>query len=269
MVDAAATHDGPSGRTSIFVVNRSLTETTELTVELPGLTGNTKGSATTLSDDVYAANTLADPERVAPHTNESLTFSDGYATIALPPVSWTVITHTPAARASGPHPRSQADAVVRLVPAQFVGEGAVCGVLVDHEEFGADHRREVGQFLDTEGGGEHGVVRAAGLEPAFGCGGQVGVRFPDRASDREPWQGFVGFDDVDDVADQAEAVAEVTDTEDDSGTGGGVEDQADRVFAVADAEWVDLDPRSAGGDRRADLEHVGAEDLRGAAGPRW
>ena len=94
------------------------------------------------------------------------------------------------------------------------------------------------------------------------------MRFPDRASDREPWQGFVRFDDVDDIADQAEAVAEVTDTENDSGTGGGVEDQADRVFAVADAEWVDLDPRPAGGDRRADLEHVGAEDLRGA-GPRW
>jgi alpha-N-arabinofuranosidase len=100
VVDVAATRDGPSGRTSIFAVNRSLTETTELTVELPGLTGNTKCSATTTSDDdVYAANTLADPERVAPHTNESLTFFDGYATIALPPVSWTVITHTPAVRA--------------------------------------------------------------------------------------------------------------------------------------------------------------------------
>jgi alpha-N-arabinofuranosidase len=85
---------------SIFVVNRSLTETTELTVELSGLTDGATGSATTLSDDdVYAANTLADPKRVAPHTNESLTLSTCYATIALPPVSWTVITLTPVARA--------------------------------------------------------------------------------------------------------------------------------------------------------------------------
>jgi len=92
VVDAAATHDGQAGRASIFVVNRSLTETTELTVELPCLTGDTAGSATTLSDaDVYAANTLINPKRVGPHTNESLTLSDGYATIALPPVSWTVI----------------------------------------------------------------------------------------------------------------------------------------------------------------------------------
>jgi len=49
--------------------------------------------------------------------------------------------------------KAQADAVVRLVPVQFVAERAMRGVLIDHEEFGADHRREVGQFLDTEGGG--------------------------------------------------------------------------------------------------------------------
>jgi alpha-L-arabinofuranosidase len=46
----------------------------------------------TLSDDdVYAANTLADPERVTPHANGSLSRTDGCLTIALPPVSWTVI----------------------------------------------------------------------------------------------------------------------------------------------------------------------------------
>jgi alpha-N-arabinofuranosidase len=96
VVDAAATYDPQSGHTSIFVVNRGQTETTELTVELLGLTGDAVGSATTLSDDdVYAANTLADPVRVAPHTNESLTISDGYATIVLPPVSWTGITLSP------------------------------------------------------------------------------------------------------------------------------------------------------------------------------
>jgi alpha-N-arabinofuranosidase len=100
VVDAAATYDGQSGRTSIFVVNRSQSETTELTVELPGLTGDAAGSAMTLSDDdVYAANTLADSGRVAPHANSSLTISDGRATIALPPVSWTGITIGPATRA--------------------------------------------------------------------------------------------------------------------------------------------------------------------------
>jgi alpha-L-arabinofuranosidase len=100
VVDAAATYDGQSGGTSIFVVNRSMTETIELTVELPGLTDDATGSATTLSDDdVYAANTLADPKQDATHANESLTLSSGYATIAIPPVSWTVITLTPVARA--------------------------------------------------------------------------------------------------------------------------------------------------------------------------
>ena len=81
--------------------NRSrVCETTGLTVELAGLTGDAVGSATTLSDDdVYATNTLDDPQRVVPHTNESLTLADGYATIALPPISWTAITLTPAAGA--------------------------------------------------------------------------------------------------------------------------------------------------------------------------
>ena len=64
---------------------------------------------------------------------------------------------------------AQADAVVRLVPAQFVGERAVCGVLVDHKQFGAHHRREVGQFLDTEG-----RVSLAGRLTSLGTGRLVG-----------------------------------------------------------------------------------------------
>ena len=45
---------------------------------------------------------------------------------------------------------------------------ARCVVFSSITKFGPDHRREVGQFLDAEGGGEHGVVRAAGFQPAFG-----------------------------------------------------------------------------------------------------
>ena len=91
VVDAAATYDGQSDRASIFVVNRSLTETTKLTVELPDLTHATARAMTLSDDDVYATNTLADPERVTPHANGSVSLTDGYLTIALPPVSWTVI----------------------------------------------------------------------------------------------------------------------------------------------------------------------------------
>ena len=41
--------------------------------------------------DVYAKNTLADPERVAPRTNESAALAGGMLTVTLPPVSWTAI----------------------------------------------------------------------------------------------------------------------------------------------------------------------------------
>ncbi len=42
----------------------------------------------------------------------------------------------------------------------------------------------------------------------------------------------------------------------------GVEHEPHRILAVADPEWVDLTARLLRADRRADLEHVGAEDQR-------
>ena len=46
----------------------------------------------TLSDDdVYAKNTLADRERVAPRANDSAALDGGTLRITLPPVSWTAV----------------------------------------------------------------------------------------------------------------------------------------------------------------------------------
>ncbi|QJU54210.1 alpha-N-arabinofuranosidase [Herbiconiux sp. KACC 21604] len=93
LVDAVTTHDAATGRTSIFVVNRSQSE--EVTLEFPfdGLDGVTDASAQTLADaDPYAVNTLQEPTRVEVAPNESLRVSDGAGSIVLPPVSWTVIT---------------------------------------------------------------------------------------------------------------------------------------------------------------------------------
>ena len=98
LVDAVTTHDAESGRTSIFVVNRSQSEEVTLEFPLDGLSGVTDASAQTLSDaDPYAVNTLQQPARVSVTPNESLRVADGSGSIVLPPVSWTVITlHTPA-----------------------------------------------------------------------------------------------------------------------------------------------------------------------------
>ncbi len=43
-------------------------------------------------DDIHAANTLSDPDRVRPRPNETARLENGTVTITLPPVSWTALT---------------------------------------------------------------------------------------------------------------------------------------------------------------------------------
>ncbi|MFS0735099.1 alpha-N-arabinofuranosidase [Microbacterium sp. 1P10UB] len=92
-VDAVATHDAETGDVSAFLVNRSLTEHVELAVDISAFGPIDRVSATTLADpDVHAANTLAEPERVAPAENTSVRREGSTVTIILPPVSWSAVT---------------------------------------------------------------------------------------------------------------------------------------------------------------------------------
>ena len=93
IVDAVATHDESGGGTTVFVVNRSLED--EVSLEIDAVALGRIPSATAVSlfdDDIHAANTLDDPERVTPRTNSSVHVDEGTITITLPPVSWTVLT---------------------------------------------------------------------------------------------------------------------------------------------------------------------------------
>ncbi|ANJ28738.1 alpha-N-arabinofuranosidase [Agromyces aureus] len=93
LVDAVATHDAETGRSAVFLVNRSQTEALTVTVDISGLGEVSVLESHTLSDDdVYAKNTLEQPERVAPHANESIAIDGGELTITLPPVSWTAVS---------------------------------------------------------------------------------------------------------------------------------------------------------------------------------
>lgn len=92
-IDAITTHDADTDTVSIFVVNRSQSDTTTVEFGFGSLGGNVTAQAQTLADgDMYAANTLADPTRVSMSVNDSLTLGDRGGTISLPPVSWTVLT---------------------------------------------------------------------------------------------------------------------------------------------------------------------------------
>ncbi|AZS38114.1 Intracellular exo-alpha-(1-_5)-L-arabinofuranosidase [Microbacterium lemovicicum] len=93
VVDAVATHDEATGDVSVFLVNRSLTEEVELSVDISAFGAIDAVSGTTLADpDVHAANTLAEPERVAPAENTSVRREGSTVTITLPPVSWSAVT---------------------------------------------------------------------------------------------------------------------------------------------------------------------------------
>ena len=93
LVDAVATHDPETGRTAIFLVNRSLDASTTVTVDVGRLGAVEVLETHTLADaDVYAANTLADQERVGVSPNPSATVADGKLTVELPACSWTALS---------------------------------------------------------------------------------------------------------------------------------------------------------------------------------
>ena len=92
VVDAVATHDSETASTAVFLVNRSLD--TDVTVEIDvALLGEVAlRSAQTLHDeDIHAANTLADPDRVGMRDNDSARLSGTTVTVTLPPVSWSAL----------------------------------------------------------------------------------------------------------------------------------------------------------------------------------
>ena len=93
LVDAVATHDAETGRSAVFLVNRSTTEALDVTIDVSALGEIAVLESHTLADDDRsAANTLEDPERVAPASNETATISAGTLTVTLPPVSWTALS---------------------------------------------------------------------------------------------------------------------------------------------------------------------------------
>ncbi|GHK04145.1 arabinosylfuranosidase ArfA [Streptomyces sp. NPDC003753] len=90
VVDAVATVD--EDRAAVFLVNRGLSQATQVTVDVRSLGSSRILEAVTLADpDAYAKNTLTEQNRVTPHANPSAILSDGLLSIELPPVSWTAI----------------------------------------------------------------------------------------------------------------------------------------------------------------------------------
>ena len=94
VLDAVATHDAQSGTSAVFLVNRSQVETHSVTIDVTALGDVSVLSVQTLfdADDIYAKNTLSEPNRVSLHDNDSSQLSEGVLTITVPAVSWTAIS---------------------------------------------------------------------------------------------------------------------------------------------------------------------------------
>ena len=85
-VDAVATRDPETGQSAIFVVNRSRRAAAAFTVDVGRLGDVSILETHTLNDDdIYAANTLEDQNRVTLAPNETARVDGGQLTVELPP----------------------------------------------------------------------------------------------------------------------------------------------------------------------------------------
>jgi alpha-N-arabinofuranosidase len=95
LIDAVATRDPDTGATAVFVVNRGQQEPVTLTLDVTALGDVTVAETHLLhDDDVSAANTLDDHERVSVRPLEAVELADGTLTVTLPPVSWAAVALT-------------------------------------------------------------------------------------------------------------------------------------------------------------------------------
>ena len=73
-------------------MNRSQTESIDVTINVPDLNATVITEAVTLHDeDVYAKNTLQDQNRVGLKKLDGAVLEEGTLTVTLPPVSWSAV----------------------------------------------------------------------------------------------------------------------------------------------------------------------------------
>ncbi len=92
LLDVAASHDPETGQQSIFIVNRSQTET--ITTELvwqDAAPAQVTAVHQLTGPDVRAENTFEQPDRIVPSQQAGGPVTDGKYTLVLPPLSFTTV----------------------------------------------------------------------------------------------------------------------------------------------------------------------------------
>ncbi|POH64022.1 MULTISPECIES: alpha-N-arabinofuranosidase [Cryobacterium] len=92
LVDSVVTADAETGTSAVFLVNRSQTESIEVSIDVSELGATSITEAVTLHDaDPYAKNTFAEQTRVGLAALAGAVLADGTLTVTLPPVSWSAL----------------------------------------------------------------------------------------------------------------------------------------------------------------------------------
>ena len=92
VLDAVATHDREEGRLAVLVVNRHPQEHLSFTTDVRRFGDGSLTEAFVLADDdLTAANTEADPDRVVPREHPRARLTDGVLEAELPPASWNLL----------------------------------------------------------------------------------------------------------------------------------------------------------------------------------
>jgi alpha-N-arabinofuranosidase len=93
LVDSSATYDAETGRAALFVINRTLSDSATLTVDLRGISAKRVLASRILcaqpGQDRHTSNGPAH-DAVIPRPFDAYTLSDGRLIATLPPLSWTV-----------------------------------------------------------------------------------------------------------------------------------------------------------------------------------
>jgi alpha-N-arabinofuranosidase len=90
-LDSVATYDDEEGRVAVFVVNRSPAEPVSFSTDLRAFGRVEVSEATMLWDeDLFAVNTIEDPDRVAPKPHSSAQVVGSALEAELPPASWSM-----------------------------------------------------------------------------------------------------------------------------------------------------------------------------------
>ncbi|GAA1176509.1 alpha-N-arabinofuranosidase [Ornithinimicrobium humiphilum] len=91
-LDAVATHDPEAGRLVVLAVNRHPEEAMSLTTNLRRFGARGLAEALVLADDdLSAANTQDEPDRVVPREHPRARVTDGVLEAELPPASWSLL----------------------------------------------------------------------------------------------------------------------------------------------------------------------------------